>query len=44
MSHLELIAEIEKEYEIEFTKEEILQAKSVGKIISYIEAKIKWEV
>lgn len=41
LSHLNLIAAIEKKFNIEFTTEEMLGAKNVGEFIGYIETKLK---
>lgn len=40
LSHMELIAAIEKHFSIKFTTEEIVGAKNVGEFIKFIESKI----
>jgi acyl carrier protein len=40
LSHLNLIAAIEKHFKIEFTTEEMLGAKNVGEFIGFIERKV----
>lgn len=40
LSHLNLISEIERRFNIEFTTEEMLSAKNVGEFIKYIEKKL----
>ena len=40
LSHINLITEIEKHFHIEFTTEEMMNAKNVGEFIGYIEKKL----
>lgn len=40
LSHINLITEIEKHFQIEFTTAEMMNAKNVGEFIGYIEEKI----
>ena len=40
LSHLNLISQIERKFNIEFTTEEMLSAKNVGEFIKYIEKKL----
>ncbi len=40
LSHMELIAAIEKKFAIRFTTEEIMGAKNVGEFITFIQNKI----
>lgn len=39
LSHMQLIVEIEKEFDIKFTTNEIKSAKNVGEFIEFIERK-----
>lgn len=40
LSHLNLISQIERKFNIEFTTEEMMSAKNVGEFIKYIEKKL----
>lgn len=40
LSHINLITEIEKHFNVEFTTEEMMEAKNVGEFIGYIEEKL----
>lgn len=40
LTHMQLILEIEEEFSIKFTTDEIKSAKNVGEFIGYIESKL----